>query len=87
MANVSASGGEGRRTGQAGLPLPSTKKGLKGFFKDVSLERKKVSWPTRPETMRLTGVVLGVCGLLVVVLTVLSTLFETIIGLIVGKAV
>ena len=43
---------------------------------------KKVSWPTRPETTRLTLVVLTVCGIVVVTLTVMSYVFEVITNLI-----
>jgi len=42
---------------------------------------KKVTWPTRSETNRLTGVVLAVTILCVTVLTVLGLLFGTIIDL------
>lgn len=28
------------------------------FLKDVRIELKKVSWPTREETIRLTGIVI-----------------------------
>jgi preprotein translocase SecE subunit len=43
---------------------------------------KKVSWPTKSETNRLTGVVLAVCGLVVAILTAMSYAFETITNLI-----
>lgn len=78
-------------TGQSGeslprpsgsLPTPKIRRGGKAFFKDVQREMKKVTWPTRAETHRLTGVVLGVCGLVVVFLTVMSMLFDTLINLI-----
>lgn len=29
-----------------------------GFLKDVKLELKKVSWPSRQDTIKLTGVVI-----------------------------
>ncbi len=43
---------------------------------------KKVSWPARAETNRLTTVVLAVCGLLVAVLTTLSLVFDTLVKII-----
>ncbi|MCW5936110.1 MAG: preprotein translocase subunit SecE [Fimbriimonadaceae bacterium] len=52
------------------------RRGLTGFFRDVQREMRQVNWPTRQETTRLTGVVLGVCGLIALMLTVLSFLFE-----------
>ena len=64
-----------------GLPLPKSKGGLKGFYNEVVREMKKVTWPTRSETNRLTGVVLAVTILCVTVLTVLGLLFGTIIDL------
>lgn len=66
------------------LPTPKFKKsrGIKGFLTDVGREMKKVSWPTRQETNRLTGVVLAVCLMLVVILTVLGFVFEQVINFI-----
>lgn len=43
---------------------------------------KKVSWPTRQETNRLTGVVLAVTLMSVVILTVMGFVFGTIVTLI-----
>lgn len=31
-----------------------------GIFNDVFEELKKVTWPTRAETIRLTGIVIGI---------------------------
>ena len=78
MANV-ATGNEGPRKPQSGLPMPKSNRGLKGYFQEVRREVKKVNWPTIPETHRLTGVVLGVCALLVVILTSLGYVFEHVV--------
>jgi len=43
---------------------------------------KKVSWPTRTETNRLTGVVLAVTILSVLILTGLGVVFGTLVDLI-----
>jgi len=43
---------------------------------------KKVSWPTRAETNRLTGVVLAVCAMVVVFLTGLGYLFQFVVDFI-----
>ncbi|HVL39103.1 MAG TPA: preprotein translocase subunit SecE [Fimbriimonadaceae bacterium] len=64
-----------------GVPLPSSKRGFKAFWSEVGRELKKVSWPTRKETNRLTGVVLAVCFLVVTVLTALNYFWATIISL------
>ena len=78
MANV-ATGNDGPRKPQGGLPMPKSNRGLKGYFQEVRREVKKVNWPTIPETHRLTGVVLGVCALLVAILTSLGYVFERIV--------
>ncbi|MBL8065266.1 MAG: preprotein translocase subunit SecE [Chthonomonadaceae bacterium] len=65
------------------LPLPSSKgSGINGFYRGVLREMKHVTWPTRAEAMRLTGVVLGTCGLLALVLTGFSLGLEMLLGLI-----
>ena len=42
---------------------------------------RKVNWPPRAETNRLTGVVLAVCLMLTVVLTGMSYVFDNIVRL------
>lgn len=66
------------------LPLPSSKKGIRGFFRDVRLEMKHVTWPKPREAVRLTGVVLGVCALVTIMLTVFSYAVEILLKLLVG---
>ena len=78
MANV-VTGNEEPRKPSGGLAVPRSKRGLKGYFAEVKREAKKVSWPTIPETHRLTGVVLGVCTILVAVLTSLGAIFEFLV--------
>ncbi len=80
MANVATGNEEPRKPqGGGGLAVPRSKRGIKGFFAEVKREGKKVSWPTVPETHRLTGVVLGVCALLVVTLTTLGYVFQFVV--------
>jgi len=67
--------------GRSSLPIPKSKRGFKGFFNEVGREMKKVSWPTRAETNRLTAVVLVVCAGLVVLFTALSVVFDILVGL------
>jgi preprotein translocase SecE subunit len=84
MANIASTpqgGGEPRKSAGT-LPIPTSRRGLKGFFNEVLREMKKVSWPSKAETNRLTGVVLIVCIGLVVVLTAMGYAFETFIRLI-----
>ena len=75
-----AEGGSSRPRGS--LPLPNSKRGLKGFYNEVIREMKKVSWPTKPETNRLTGVVLSVCLMLVAFLSAIGFIFNFVIDLI-----
>jgi len=63
-------------------PVPKSKRGFKGFFSEVGREMKKVHWPTRPETNRLTGVVLAVCLLVGTIISVLSWLSSIIVAII-----
>ena len=67
-----------------GLPLPKVKRGLFAFLADVRRELTKVSWPTVPETNRLTGVVLAVCLLLAVILGVLGAAIGLVIDFLTG---
>ena len=78
----SPSGGGTPPTPASTVPLPKSKRGLKGFFQETAAELKKVHWPTRRETTRLTGVVLTVCVGSVVILWGLSTAFEAILNII-----
>ena len=78
MANV-ANGNDGPKRAQGGLPVPRSSRGPKGFLQEVRREIKKVNWPTIPETHRLTGVVLGVCALMVAFLVASGTLFGFVV--------
>ncbi len=57
----SARAGKPRGTGSTGLinRIPVVR-GIVAYFRGVSAEMQKVTWPNREETTRLTGVVLGV---------------------------
>ena len=78
MAKVAMSNEEPKKP-QGGLPVPRSSRGVKGYFQEVRREIKKVNWPTIPETHRLTGVVLGVCALLVGILTGLGFIFGRVV--------
>jgi len=80
MSNQPPTGNQPQRA--SSIPTPKMRRGPKGFFNEVSREMKKVSWPTKAETNRLTGVVLTVCGILTVMLTVLSYACEALTNLI-----
>jgi len=64
-------------------PVPDIRgRGIAGFYRDVLREMKHVTWPTRSETTRLTGVVLGICVMLALVLTALSFVLEQVLHII-----
>lgn len=79
-----ATGTTGTPGGESGgsLPLPKSRRGVKGFFNEVIREMKKVNWPTKKETNRLTGVVMGVTILCVLILTGMGIVFGTLVNLI-----
>ncbi len=60
------------KTPQSPIPIPKSKRGMRGFWTEVARELKKVTWPTHQETTRLTGVVLAVCTFLILLLMVLN---------------
>ncbi|MCL4398069.1 preprotein translocase subunit SecE [Patescibacteria group bacterium] len=51
------------------------------FIKEVRSELAKVAWPTRPEVVRLTGVVIGVSIIVGVYLGGLDYVFTRLIEL------
>jgi preprotein translocase SecE subunit len=67
------------RKPQGSLPIPRSKRGVKGFFSEVVREMKKVSWPTVKETNRLTGVVLAVCLLIGSIMILMGSAFGALI--------
>lgn len=82
MSNKTAPGAPGpedKRTAGS-VPMPKLKRrGMRGFLADTRSELKKVTWPTRHEANRLTGVVLSVCVMCVTILWLLSTAFGWIL--------
>jgi preprotein translocase SecE subunit len=68
-------------------PIPKPKRGVKTYLAEVSRELKKVSWPSKEETTRLTGVVLAVCGLVIVILMALNETFSMVIDFLMNGAI
>ena len=50
------------------------------FLKDVRVELKKVSWPSRQETIKLTGVVILISVILAAFLGLLDFVFVTLLN-------
>lgn len=61
------------------VPIPTMRRGVKGFYRDVVREMKHVTWPGRKETTRLTGVVLAVCALITILLQLATMMFGAVI--------
>ncbi|MBS1705975.1 MAG: preprotein translocase subunit SecE [Armatimonadetes bacterium] len=72
-------------TAPSHIPIPKSKRGLKGFWQDTVTEMKKVHWPARHDTNRLTGVVVILCFGSVLLLYGLSTAFHAILVMLTGK--
>jgi len=53
-------------------------------FREVRSEMKKVVWPTREETIRLTVVVIALSAVISVILFTADSLFATLYGLLVS---
>jgi preprotein translocase SecE subunit len=67
-------------TGPGGRPpLPNMRKGFGSFFKEVGVEMRKVIWPSRAETIRLTTAVLFVCVVFVAYLIASGFLIDRIV--------
>ena len=60
--------------------MPKMKGGLGKYFKEVGVEMRRVIWPTRAETVRLTIMVLLVCIFFVLYLYIASTLVNLIVN-------
>ena len=48
------------------------------FFGEVWTELRRAEWPTRPESFRLTGIVIALAGAIAVVLGVIDFLFNVL---------
>ena len=64
------------------IATPRFKRGLKGFLSDTNRELKKVSWPSRKETTRLTFVVLSLVVVVAVMLSLMGWVSDTFVLLI-----
>ncbi|MGQ9586508.1 MAG: preprotein translocase subunit SecE [Anaerolineae bacterium] len=51
------------------------------YFKETRAELRKVTWPTRPETLRLSGIVLAVTIFMAALLGLLDFLFARFFAL------
>jgi len=53
---------------------------IKVFFQEVSVELKKVSWPTRQQTVSATGVVITVAFIVAFFLGIVDIVLARIVG-------
>ena len=54
------------------------------YFRESRAEMRKVTWPTRDEALRLTGIVLAVTTFMAVLLWVLDIFFTGVVSLLIG---
>ena len=66
--------------GPARPPVPKMKGGLRKYLKEVGVEMRRVIWPTRAETIRLTIMVLLVCVFFVLSLYIASAIVNILIN-------
>jgi preprotein translocase subunit SecE len=67
------------------VATPKFNRGIRGFFAEVGREMRKVNWPPRSETTRLTGIVLAVCGMVVIFMVVLNYVFGYVMALLMNS--
>ncbi|NLN03731.1 MAG: preprotein translocase subunit SecE [Clostridiaceae bacterium] len=65
-------------------PIKSVARKVKKFFKDLSTELKKVTWPSKKEVVQNTGSVLLFCLLVGGLIWIVDFLLETLVRLIYG---
>ncbi len=63
---------------------PSIIERVKQYFVDTRGELRKVTWPTRPQLINLTLIVLAVTVAMAIFLGAMDLLFSTLIGWIIG---
>ena len=68
-------------------PIPAPSGGAKPliFLKEVRQELKKVVWPTKKETMKLTGVVIFVSAVVAIFIGTLDFIFTNLSSLILKR--
>jgi len=54
------------------------------YFKEVRAELRKVTWPSRAETMRLSAIVIMVLVVMSIFMAVIDYIFAWLIRLIIG---
>lgn len=55
------------------------------YIRETIVELKKVQWPTRQATLKLTGIVIGISALVAVYIGGLDYLFTNILTLVVNR--
>jgi preprotein translocase subunit SecE len=55
---------------------------ITAYFKDSIAELKRVKWPSKEDTLRLTGYVIGVSAGVALLVTLFDFIFKKLLGLI-----
>lgn len=75
---------ENKKAKNRSNPIKGAALRVKKFFKDLSLELKKVTWPSKKEVVQNTGSVLLFCLLVGGLVWIVDFLLETLVRLIYG---
>ncbi len=78
-----AKGNKGRAK-QRSVATLSSDNAVVRYFKETRAEMTKVTWPTRDEALRLTGIVLAVTVGMAVFLGLVDALFATLFRFLLG---
>jgi preprotein translocase subunit SecE len=62
---------------------PKSRNPVIRYFQDTASELRKVAWPSRQQTLRLTLIVLGTMAVFTIFLGLLDLLFRQLAGLLV----
>jgi preprotein translocase subunit SecE len=60
---------------------PRAENRFKRWYRETRAELAKVTWPTREEGLRLTGIVTVVTVIAAIVIFMVDSLFSTLVGL------
>jgi preprotein translocase subunit SecE len=55
---------------------------ITAYFKESVTELKRVQWPSKEDTIRLTGYVIGVSAVVGLLVTLFDFIFKKLLGLI-----
>ena len=73
-----------QRTGRTAAKAAPSENRLRRFFRETRSELKKVTWPTREQTIRLTTIVIGVSVAVGAAIGVVDVIIKEFFSLLLG---